>query len=87
MNKENIIQAVIKEGTTIAILDNKISSKEKHEKYFSGRWFEDKVTAEKVWNELVAYIDKSYSIEVIEKKYPKINKKRRELIVGKEKSI
>ena len=82
MNNKNVIEATIKEGTTIAILDNKISSKEKYEKYFSGRWLEDKTTAEKVWNDLVTYISKNYNIEIMEKEYSRINKKRRELIIG-----
>lgn len=87
MIKKNIIQAVIKEGTTIAILDNKISSKEKHEKYFSGRWFDSSEDVENVWNELLTDINKKYNIKIIEKEYPKINRKRKELTIGKEKAI
>lgn len=80
-NVNEIIGATIKEGTTLAILDNKISSKEKHEKYFSGRWFESVEEAENIWNELVANISKVYNIEMFEKEYPAINRKRRELTI------
>lgn len=81
MNIENI-EAKIKEGTVIGILDNKISSKEKDNRYFSGRWLENQEVAESFWKEIIEKISKYHDIEIIEKEYPTINRSRRELIVG-----
>ena len=81
-NIENIIGAEIKEGTIIAILDNHISSKEKHEKYFSTRWFDDNKQAENVWSELVEYIVRNHDAEIAYREYPKISRRRKELTIG-----
>jgi len=75
------IEAGIKEGTTIAILGNKISSKEKHDKLFSGVHHKDIETAEKAWEEAITFIKKHYEVEIIEKYYPSIDITRRELTV------
>jgi len=70
-----------KKGTIITILDNKISSKEKGEKYFNGKWYKDEAEAEKAWNYLVKNIGKKYSIEINEKYYPATGKMRREMTI------
>lgn len=75
------IVADIKEGTTIAILDNKISSKEKYERFFSGVYHEDRKAAEKAWEEAVTFIKKHFEVVIIDKYYPAIDRCRKELTV------
>lgn len=81
MEIEHIVDA-IDTGTVIAILDNKISSKAKGEKYFSGRWLINNIAVEKAWDKLIEDISKIYEIEIIDKNYPAIGRKRKELTVG-----
>lgn len=79
------VEVPLREGTTIAILNHKISSKRKGERYFSGRWLENKEAAEEFWKGLVDYVNKYFETEIIEKEYPSINQVRREMIIGKQK--
>ena len=76
------IEARIKEGTIIAVLDTKISSKEKGQRYFSGRWLKDIETAEKEWEYMKKEISKQHEIEIVDKYYTDIDRSRRELRVG-----
>ena len=80
MLENNIIGSVIKEGTVIAIFNNAISSKEKHDKYFSVKWFDDNIEAENKWNELTMRIKEHFKTETIMKKYSAVV--RKELIIG-----
>lgn len=75
------ISADIKTGTTIAILDNRISSKNKGEKHFSSKAYADKEVAKSKWELLKKEITKKYNIEIIDKEYPAINRTRKEMTI------
>ena len=76
------IEARIKEGTIIAILDNKISSKEKGDIFFGGRWLVDKEQANEHWENIVKEVSKHYKTKIIDKYYEEIGRARKELIIG-----
>lgn len=75
------ISANLETGTTIAILDNRISFKNGHERLFSARFYESEEAAKKVWNSLKDYITKDYNVEIIDKEYPAINRSRKEMTI------
>ena len=72
----------IKEGTIIAVTGNKVSSKEKHEKYYNGKWYDDNKQAMDAWEYFKAMASNSFKITVEEKYYSSTDVTRLELLVG-----
>ena len=73
------ISADITTGTTIAILDNRISSKNKGERHFSSKAYKNEEIAKSKWEFLKKEITKKYNIEIINKEYPAIQRTRKEM--------
>lgn len=75
------IEARIEAGTKLAIFGNKLSSKEKHHKYFSGRWLIDEKAAIEHWDKIISKLREKFEISITERYFEDLDKIRTEATI------